>query len=67
MGIAIIAMDIAVSIIPSNKQLLALCGSSSFIIKYAITPPTILKKIGRRNHKLLLFLDSIIASPNYRI
>ena len=58
-GTTNMANDIAVNIIPSSKQFFALRGSSSFIIKYAIMPPITLKKMGKRNHRLLRFLISI--------
>lgn len=42
--------------IPRYKQFLAFPGSSCRSTKYAIMPPIIARKIGRRNHQLLLGL-----------
>jgi hypothetical protein len=66
-GTTKIANEIAVNIIPSNRQFFALRGSSSLIMKYAIMPPITLKKIGKRNHRLLRFLTSMFDGGFSRI
>jgi len=52
-------ISITVRIIPSHKQFFALLGSSSFITKYAMTPPIMPINIGRRYHRPDLFLFSL--------
>lgn len=54
-----IAIGITVKSMPNIRQFLAFFGSSSFMTKYAITPPMIDKNIGKRYHAPLRLLASV--------
>ena len=60
-GITNNTKGITARMIPRYRQFFAFFGSSSFITKYAITPPITLNKIGSKNQKLLRLLTCMIS------